>query len=215
MTVHWEHAPAMAEIAPDLLMERSLYVIDRDRMTCAGGTAPLDLMHALLAQHHGAEFARTVSDWFLHTDVRPSAGPQRAGLAERLGTRSGRVLAAVTAMQDHMADPLTLDQLALIAGVTARQLNRLFRAELGQSTMQFYRSQRLDLARQLVLGSGLSMTQIALASGFSGSAHFAAAFHDAYGCAPSHLRKTRAPGAGPDAPKLDALAETISAKGCD
>ena len=38
------------------------YVIDRDRVTCAGGTAPMDLMHALITQHHGAPFARLVSD---------------------------------------------------------------------------------------------------------------------------------------------------------
>ena len=54
MTVHWEHAELLAEISPHLMIERSLYVIDRDRVTCAGGTAPMDLMHALIARHHGA-----------------------------------------------------------------------------------------------------------------------------------------------------------------
>ena len=90
MTVHWEHAAALAEISPHLAMERTLYVIDRDRVTCAGGTAAMDLMHALIAQQHGADFARQVSDWFMHTDVRPSVGPQRAGLVERVGTPGAR-----------------------------------------------------------------------------------------------------------------------------
>ncbi|MEX0285736.1 MAG: GlxA family transcriptional regulator [Paracoccaceae bacterium] len=189
MTVHWEHAPAMAEIAPDLMMERSLYVIDRDRMTCGGGTAPLDMMHALITMHHGPDFAREVSDWFHHTDIRPAGDPQRAGLAERIGTASARVIGAVNAMQNHIADPLSLDQLAQIAGVTARQLNRLFRTELGSRTMAYYRQQRLDVARQLLQGSGLNMTEIALATGFAGSAHFAAAFSDAYGQPPSKYRK--------------------------
>jgi transcriptional regulator GlxA family with amidase domain len=58
MTVHWEYAAALAEVAPDLRLERTLYVIDRDRMTCAGGTAPMDMMHALIATHHGRAFAR-------------------------------------------------------------------------------------------------------------------------------------------------------------
>ena len=84
MTVHWEHAAALAEISPHLVIERTLYVIDRDRVTCAGGTAPMDLMHALITQHHGAPFARLASDWFLHTEVRPSGGPQRAGLVNRV-----------------------------------------------------------------------------------------------------------------------------------
>lgn len=189
MTVHWEHAPALAEIAPGLLVERSLYVIDRDRMTCGGGTAPLDLMHALIARHHGADFARQVSDWFLHTDIRPSGGPQRAGLAERLGTTATPVLDAVEAMHSHMADPLTLDQLASMAGVTARQLNRVFRAELGQSTMACYRAARLELAMQLVRGSDLRMTDIALATGFASSAHFSTCFARVFGVAPSKARR--------------------------
>lgn len=50
MTVHWEHAEALAEISPHLLLERTLYVMDRDRLTCAGGTAALDLMLALITQ---------------------------------------------------------------------------------------------------------------------------------------------------------------------
>ena len=49
MTIHWEHAPAFAEEFPDLLLTRARYVIDRNRVTCAGGVAPLDLMHALIA----------------------------------------------------------------------------------------------------------------------------------------------------------------------
>jgi AraC family transcriptional regulator, glycine betaine-responsive activator len=189
MTVHWEHAPALAEIAPGLMVERSLYVIDRDRVTCAGGTAPMDLMHALIAGHHGAPFARLVSDWFMHTDIRPSGGPQRAGMVERWGTTNAAVLDAISAMESHLADPLELGDLARFAGVSVRQLNRLFRAKLGRSTMQFYRELRLETARNLLRQSPLPMTEIALATGFAGSAHFAAAHARAYGEPPSALRR--------------------------
>ena len=58
MTVHWEHAPSMQERWPELLLERSLYILDRKRITCAGGTAPMDLMHYLISEHHGQDFAR-------------------------------------------------------------------------------------------------------------------------------------------------------------
>ena len=83
-TVHWEHASEMVELFPELVMERSLYVKDRDRYTCAGGVAPLDMMNAMITEHHGNEFAQKVSDWFIHTEIRPSASPQRSGLSERL-----------------------------------------------------------------------------------------------------------------------------------
>jgi transcriptional regulator GlxA family with amidase domain len=60
MTIHWQHAPALVEAYPHILVTRSLFIVDRDRVTCAGGTAPLDMMHALIAERHGAELARKV-----------------------------------------------------------------------------------------------------------------------------------------------------------
>src|SRR6056297_1003232 len=136
MTVHWEHAAGLTEAQPDLLLDRTLYVIDRDRVTCAGGTAPMDLMHDLITRHHGAPFARLVSDWFMHTEIRPAVGPQRSSLVERVGSTNPAILAAVRAMEANVAEPLTLDRLAQVAGVSARQLNRLFTEKLGRSTMR-------------------------------------------------------------------------------
>ncbi|WP_299847305.1 GlxA family transcriptional regulator [uncultured Roseovarius sp.] len=176
MTVHWEHAEALAEISPHLMVERSLYVIDRDRVTCAGGTAPLDLMHALIARHHGAPFARLVSDWFMHTEIRPSIGPQRGGLVERVGSTNAAILDAVDAMESHVAETISLDDLAGAAGISPRQLNRLFREKLGRSTMGYYRELRLDKAQSLLRHSPLSLTEIALATGFANSSHFSRAY---------------------------------------
>ncbi len=188
MTVHWEHAAALAEISPHLLIERSLYVIDRDRVTCAGGTAPMDLMHALIAQHHGAAFARLVSDWFMHTEVRPSVGPQRAGLVERVGSNTPAILDAVEAMEAHVAEPLPLTKLAAYAGLSPRQLNRLFRDKLGRSAMRYYRELRLDKAQSLLRNSPLSLTEIALATGFASSSHFSRVYAQHYGQPPSAYR---------------------------
>ncbi|MBL4768742.1 MAG: helix-turn-helix domain-containing protein, partial [Rhodobacteraceae bacterium] len=189
MTVHWEHAAALAEISPGLMIERTLYVIDRDRVTCAGGTAPLDLMHALIANEHGAPFARRVSDWFMHTDIRPSGGQQRGGLVERVGTINPAILYAVDAMENHIADPLTLQHLSTVSGVSERQLNRLFSQKIGRSTMSYYRVMRLEKAQNLLRNSPLALTEIALATGFANSAHFATAYKAYFGDPPSVTRR--------------------------
>lgn len=188
MTVHWEHAGLLAEVSPNLFVERTLYVIDRDRITCAGGIAPLDLMHALITEQFGTELAQNVSGWFMHTDIRPSGGPQRAGIAERYGTTSQTIVRAIEAMENHIADPLTLAQLALLSGIGARQLNRLFREKLGQSTMGFCRALRLEKARGFLAQSPMPISQIALATGFSSQAHFSHCFKKKYGEPPSALR---------------------------
>ncbi len=189
MTVHWEHAASLAELHPDVILERRLYVIDRGRVTCGGGTAPLDLMHALISGHHGRVFARLVSDWFLHTDIRAAAAPQRGGLAERVGSHSPHMLEAVSAMENHIADPLTLKQLALVAGVSGRHLNRLFTEALGRSVMEYYRDLRLEVAQRLVKGSAMSLAEIADATGFANPGHFSNSYSDRYAVRPMADRR--------------------------
>ena len=188
MTVHWEHASALAMVFPELIIERSLYVMDRDRLTCAGGIAPLDMMHALITNHHGSDFARKVSDWFMHTQIRPSGGEQRAGLVERYCTTNLRVIQTLEVMIDHIADTLSLGQLADVTQVSSRQLNRLFVRNLAQTTMAFYRDLRLEKALNLLQQTSLSSTEIALATGFASSAHFSSAFHARYNKTPSSSR---------------------------
>lgn len=185
MTVHWEHAAELAGRFPDLMTERRLYIIDRDRVTCGGGTAPLDFIHALLSDRHGADFARLVSDWFLHTEIRAAASPQRSGVLAGETTRSPHIQPVIAAMQDHIGDPLSLQQLALIAGISERQLNRIFAQVLGVSAMNYYRRMRLGIARRLVQGSAMSVASISEATGFSSSAHFSTAYAMCFGNRPS------------------------------
>lgn len=189
MTVHWEHAALLAEQFPDIVIERRLFVIDRDRVTCGGGIAPLDLMHAVIAERHGSVFARLVSDWFLHTEIRSAAAPQRAGIAERVGSHSPHLVEVISAMESHIADPLNLDQLALIAGITPRHLNRLFVAAVGESAMAYYRGVRLSVGKRLLHGAYMGIGEIAAATGFSSAGHFSNTYFARYGVRPRADRK--------------------------
>ncbi len=189
MTVHWEHAAALAEAHPDLALSRTLYVIDRDRVTCAGGAAPLDLMHALISAHHGRALASDVSDWFLHTRIRPAGGPQRAGAPERYGVHRREVIAALELMEAHAADPLPRERIAASVGLSVRQLDRHFKARFGKGLAAFYRDLRLERARDLLRQTAMSVTEIAYACGFSGGGHLAQLYRARYGHPPSAERK--------------------------
>lgn len=188
MTVHWEHAQSLLERLPKLLVTRSLYVMDRDRITCAGGTAPLDMMHALITKHYGSNFARSVSDWFMHTEVRPAGGQQRSGLIERYNTTNPSVIKTIELMENHIANPLKLDQLAQLCDLSPRQLNRLFKSQIGLGTMQFYLQLRLNQARKLCEQSTLSVTEIAIATGFSSLSYFSSKFSNHFKLKPSEIR---------------------------
>lgn len=189
MTVHWEHAEPLSELYPECLIERRLYVIDRDRVTCGGGIAPLDMMHALIAGQHGSAFARLVSDWFLHTDIRVAAAPQRSEIGERLSPASPHVVEAIKIMESHVGDPLSLTQLALTSGISERHLNRLFVAALGVPTMQHYRALRLTIGRRLLRHSAMSIAEIAQAVGFANASHFSNAYKAQLGVRPHKDRR--------------------------
>lgn len=192
-TVHWEHFEELQAISDDYLMERRLYVIDRDRFTCAGGVAPLDMMHAIIRSQHGSELAREVSDWFIHTGVRRAEDPQRTHAWDRLsmGDRDLHVSvrAALELMENHLASPLSIPQIARLAGISDRHMHRRFQDEVGKTPKRVYLDLRLRKSEELLRKTRLPLTEIALTCGFANAAHFASAFKKHYGLSPSAFRK--------------------------
>jgi transcriptional regulator GlxA family with amidase domain len=191
MTIHWRHAPAVREAYPKILLTRSLFVIDRNRLTCAGGTAPLDMMHALIAERHGVELARKVSDWFLHTEVRSAKGAQRASAVERYGVHNAPLIGALELMEKHLGIPLERTEVARRVGVSTRQLDRLFSSKLKRSFHNHYRGIRLQHSRELVHQTSATIAEIAAACGFSSASHFTRAYRENYGNPPSEDRNLR------------------------
>ncbi|RVV96586.1 GlxA family transcriptional regulator [Mesobaculum littorinae] len=187
-TVHWEHLDDLRRAYPAALIERRLFVIDRDRYTCAGGMAALDMMHALITRDHGAALARRVSDWFIHTGIRGAEAPQSSMLAEHYGLRHRALSAAVELMDSHIADPLALEDLAQLSGIGTRQLERLAQEQLGQSVMSFYRQLRLDKADALLQRSNLPLSEVAQTTGFASYGHFSRLFSAHTGQSPKARR---------------------------
>jgi transcriptional regulator GlxA family with amidase domain len=188
-TIHWEHAPILAEAFPHLVPRQARYVIDRNRITCAGGIAPLEMMRALIAERMGRDFARRVGDWFLHSQATEPDAPQRASHAERFGTYHAGLLTVLQKMETTIERPLSRKAMADLARVTPRHLDRLFQADLGAGFLETYRRIRLQHARRLLQQSPLSISEIAVACGFSGAGHFSRAFKAEFGATPAASRR--------------------------
>jgi len=184
-TIHWEHAPAFAEEFPDHDLTRSIFEVDRDRLTCAGGTAALDMMHSVIAADHGIELANAVAEWFLLTHVRPGDEPQRLSVRERMQVRHPKLVKVIELMERSLEQPKDRKGLAAAAGLSVRQLERLFRFHLGCSMSDHLSEQRLLRARQLLMQSTLSVMEIAIATGFSTASHFSRAYRRRFGHPPS------------------------------
>ena len=188
-TLHWEHAAAFHEAFPDVDVVPSLFVIDGDRITCSGGVSALDMMVALIARDHGHDLAAAVGEWFLLTHIREGMGPQRMDLRHRLGVRDEKLLAVLRTMEANLESPKPREALARLAGVSLRQLERLFRDQLGRSIHAHYLALRLDRARQLLRETSLPLLDIAVATGFGSASQFSRAFGRAFGEVPSGLRR--------------------------
>jgi transcriptional regulator GlxA family with amidase domain len=187
-TLHWEHLPAFREAFPDVAVVPSLFEIDGNRITCSGGISALDMMVALIERDHGRQLAAAVGDWFLHTHIREGYGPQRMDLRYRLGVADEKLLRVLGAMEMSLETPLSRAGLARQAGISLRQLERLFRRHVGHGIHQHYRWLRLERARQLLRETALPVLDVALATGFASSSQFARAYAKTFGEPPSRTR---------------------------
>ena len=187
-TLHWEHLPAFREAFPDVAVVPSLFEIDGNRITCSGGISALDMMVAIIERDRGRQLAAAVGDWFLHTHVREGFGPQRMDLRYRLGIADEKLLGVLRAMEASIETPLTRTALAQEAGISLRQLERLFRRHIGHGIHRHYRWLRLERARQLLRETTLPVLDVALATGFSSASQFARAYAKAFGEPPSRTR---------------------------
>lgn len=104
-------------------------------------------------------------------------------------TRDPRVRAALAHLRAHLAEPLTTPDLAEAAGASVRTLNRLFVRELGMTPKAALVWNRVELARQLLAAGGRSVTEAALAAGYSSMSQFVSAFRKSIGQLPSEFAR--------------------------
>lgn len=187
-TIHWENMPGFTEAFPDLDATGGLFEIDDDRFTSAGGTTALDMMLTMIASQHGQELASNVAEQVLHSPIRHHSEHQRMSLPARIGARHPKLVTIIERMEDNLEDPLSPSVLAKQAGLSTRQLERLFRRYLDRSPKRYYLELRLKKARSLLLQTDLSVINVALACGFTSPSHFSKCYRAFYGRTPYRER---------------------------
>ena len=187
-TIHWENLAAFIEDFPEIEVTTELFEIDRNRFTCSGGTGVIDMMLNVISRQHGHELAAAVADQFMHERIRDQHDHQRISLPARLGVRHPKLLAVIDQMEQNLEEPLARSELAESAGLSTRQLERLFRKYLGRSPARYYLELRLAKARLLLLQTNMSVIDVALACGFVSASHFSKCYRDYFGRTPRKER---------------------------
>ena len=187
-TIHWENLAAFVEDFPDIEVTTELFEIDRNRFTCSGGTGAIDMMLNVITMQHGHELAASVADQFMHERIRDQHDHQRMSLPARLGVRHPKLIAVIDLMEQNLEEPLARGALAANAGLSTRQLERLFRKYLNRSPARYYLELRLNKARLLLLQTNMSVIDVALACGFVSASHFSKCYRDFFGRTPRKER---------------------------
>ena len=190
-TIHWESMAGLREAYPNIILTDELFEIDRDRYTVAGGTASLDMMLQLVKDQYGNKLAVSISEQFLCDRMRGSYDKQRIPIKLLIGTNQPKLTEAVELMEANLEELLSLDELAQLVGISRRQLERLFKKYLNFVPRQYYLELRLKKARQLLLQTDRSITDIALACGYVSAPHFSKTYRDLFDVSPREERQLR------------------------
>lgn len=182
--IHWAYHDIISEEFPSVRLQRSVYVADESIVSAAGGPAATDLMLHLIAEVHGIELAGAVADQMVYNAVRSGVSEQRLSFAARFGMRNHKIIRAFKIMESHVEDKLNTSEIAEELGITVRQLQRLFSQFIGKSPARVYAEIRLDRARNLLLQTDMSVTEVSVACGFGSTSNFSRSYRDHFGHSP-------------------------------
>jgi AraC family transcriptional regulator, glycine betaine-responsive activator len=183
-TIHWENLPGFREDFPEIPVQADLFEVDRNRLTCSGGTAAIDMMLHLIAVEHGRELATKVSEQCIVDRIRSSFDHQRMPYRVRHGIHHPKLISAIELMEANVEEPIDQDTLAGYVGLSRRQLERLFGKHLRRTPAQYYLELRLERARHLLYQTTMPIMDVAFACGFVSASHFSTCYRQMYGKTP-------------------------------
>lgn len=189
-TIHWAKLAALAETFNSLQVSDVLFVRHHNTVTCAGELAALDLSLDLIEQRGGSELARTVCRVVMADNWRNGESRQTPPAGLRYAGTSDKLIKTIRIMERAIEDPIPLSQISREAGLSRRQIERLFNQYLATTPLHYYLRLRLARARQLFESTNMPVLEVAIACGFISASHFTACFKKQYGVSPSRMRQS-------------------------
>ncbi|MFJ3925860.1 GlxA family transcriptional regulator [Streptomyces sp. NPDC090022] len=193
-TTHWQSALEFRRAFPRVQLDEDvLFVDDGDILTSAGVAAGVDLCLYLVRQDHGSAAANRVARLCVVPPWRD--GGQAQYIDRPVPEPTVATTTATRAWaQERLDQPISLGELAAHARMSLRTFTRRFRDEVGMTPVQWLTAQRLELARQLLETTDLSVDLVAHRAGFGSANSLRQHMRAAIGVSPVAYRRTFQPG---------------------
>ena len=187
-TIHWENYDSFEEEFDEVALSKSVFVVDENRSSSAGGIASIDLILRFVSDDLGQDLANTVADQLIYNAIRTERDGQRLSIPTRIGVRHPKLSLVIQMMEKNIEEPISPSILAREVGMSTRQLERLFRRYLNRSPKRYYMELRLQKARNLLMQTEMSVINVALACGFASPSHFSKCYRSHYNTTPYRER---------------------------
>ena len=191
-TIHWENLDSFEEEFPEVDLQKTVFTMDGNRFTAAGGVSPIDLMLSIISKDMSQDAANWVADQMIYNSARTEKDGQRLSIPTRIGVRHPKLANVIKMMEENIEEPISPSLLAQEVGMSTRQLERLFRRYLDRSPKRYYMELRLQKARNLLMQTDMSVINVALACGFTSPSHFSKCYRSQYDTTPYRERGSQA-----------------------
>lgn len=169
--VSWFHRDEFeAEFPAQPLTSSQMFVVDRDRWTCAGGTSVVHLAAYLIERTLGRARATKALRILIEQQPLPSRTLQPEAVIS-VNARDPLVHKTMLLIEQQLHRQVSIESACGSAGVSARQLQRRFMADIGMTPAQYRQKLRGERARWLARHSAMTLAEIAAECGFASSVH--------------------------------------------
>jgi transcriptional regulator GlxA family with amidase domain len=182
--IHPEHRPALAEISKVTQVTSEAFVIDRDRLTASSPAGAFHMALEWIKSLHDKALVDGIEDILSFEESRY----RRIKTCAHLNL-SAPLREVVNLMDANLEEPLEMNQLATYAGRSRRQIERLFREQLGTTPQRYYLELRITEARRLLQHTQMSQVEVLVACGFVSPSHFSKCYSAFFGYRPSREKR--------------------------
>jgi transcriptional regulator GlxA family with amidase domain len=182
--IHPEHRPALAEICKVTHVTSEAFVVDRDRLTASSPSGAFHMALEWIKGLHDKALVEGIEDILSFEESRYRRIKPSPNLSVSAPLRE-----VVNLMDANLEEPLEMEQLAIYAGRSRRQVERLFREQLGTTPQRYYLELRITEARRLLQHTEMSQVEVLVACGFVSPSHFSKCYSAYFGYRPSREKR--------------------------